>query len=618
MPADLNAARAAYQASPGSLPNYSDDAFVQWWAQNMGSQDISQSPQDFALLTALADNGNHAASQALTAGGYQQQPAGTGTGGGGPLEQQILTTVLPNLLGQINSDTAGFDGNKYFQTYPDVAAAYNGLPAGATPGTKSFQGHDVTANQFAEYHYQTYGQNEGRQAFHTGNSGLSIDLQNQANQAYGNLKDVLKPAIATFNPDGTMTSQLYQSQTKNADQVTADLIASAKTANASQAGALGDSIAKQKAALAAQIATMQGDASQAAADKRAALQDQISQLTAAAAPLAAARTAAAEGQVTGVNLGLEATKDQISADNALGGFKGPSTMTDASLARATIGARNQAAQAVGAASVANATDTRDIGYTGANTGYSIADALASQKQQIGDTGAQGNAALEAALAQGNYSLAAQLAQQIQSNTDTGTKQKANYFDQIFPNSVSAAQALAQLPGQQAQTLQGIIPLGNAGTNNALNMLNWWATGSNNPPTPTATLQQPNNTGNQLSQLGGGLLGSAFQVGNANNWWKTPATDTSGIGGTTSYADFLKNNPNSLAAGGTCWVAREIYGPKDIRWMRFRDWMLTQAPAHFQELYLRAGAKLAEWLRTDGTPEDRASIRSFMDRQITFA
>ena len=36
----------------------------------------------------------------------------------------------------------------------------------------------------------------------------------------------------------------------------------------------------------------------------------------------------------------------------------------------------------------------------------------------------------------------------------------------------------------------------------------------------------------------------------------------------------------------CWVAREVYGKDDPRWLMFRAWLLGDAPAWFRGLYLR--------------------------------
>jgi len=33
----------------------------------------------------------------------------------------------------------------------------------------------------------------------------------------------------------------------------------------------------------------------------------------------------------------------------------------------------------------------------------------------------------------------------------------------------------------------------------------------------------------------------------------------------------------------CWVAREVYGADNPRWLEFRTWLLTQAPAWFRDL-----------------------------------
>ena len=69
------------------------------------------------------------------------------------------------------------------------------------------------------------------------------------------------------------------------------------------------------------------------------------------------------------------------------------------------------------------------------------------------------------------------------------------------------------------------------------------------------------------------------------------------------------------AGGNpfCWVAREVYGVHDPRWLAFRQWMVWQAPAWLQELYLERGEAFAAWLHE--RPTAKAAVRLAMDRMI---
>lgn len=53
----------------------------------------------------------------------------------------------------------------------------------------------------------------------------------------------------------------------------------------------------------------------------------------------------------------------------------------------------------------------------------------------------------------------------------------------------------------------------------------------------------------------------------------------------------------------CWVAREVYGVADPRWMHFREWLLGDAPAWFRQLYICRGEQFAAWVAP------RAGIKS---------
>lgn len=69
------------------------------------------------------------------------------------------------------------------------------------------------------------------------------------------------------------------------------------------------------------------------------------------------------------------------------------------------------------------------------------------------------------------------------------------------------------------------------------------------------------------------------------------------------------NPNF----GICWVAREVYGPEDPRWMLFRAWLLTEAPDFVREAYTAHGEEFATWIADK--PVMKAALRVAMDMVI---
>ena len=60
----------------------------------------------------------------------------------------------------------------------------------------------------------------------------------------------------------------------------------------------------------------------------------------------------------------------------------------------------------------------------------------------------------------------------------------------------------------------------------------------------------------------------------------------------------------------CWVAREVYGPDNPRWLAFREWLLGEAPAWLREGYAAHGERLAAWVRP--RPLAKACLRALMD------
>ena len=64
-------------------------------------------------------------------------------------------------------------------------------------------------------------------------------------------------------------------------------------------------------------------------------------------------------------------------------------------------------------------------------------------------------------------------------------------------------------------------------------------------------------------------------------------------------------------GGLCWVAREVYGEEDGRWVQFRTWLLNDAPKWLLNLYAKHGEWFAGVVRR--VPILKRALRPLMDR-----
>lgn len=63
--------------------------------------------------------------------------------------------------------------------------------------------------------------------------------------------------------------------------------------------------------------------------------------------------------------------------------------------------------------------------------------------------------------------------------------------------------------------------------------------------------------------------------------------------------------------GLCWVAREVYGQDDHRWLQFRHWLTTDAPKWLLKAYAKHGKAFAGVVRK--VPALKRVLRPLMDR-----
>lgn len=110
---------------------------------------------------------------------------------------------------------------------------------------------------------------------------------------------------------------------------------------------------------------------------------------------------------------------------------------------------------------------------------------------------------------------------------------------------------------------------------------------------------------------GGFTGSPYQALQTTN--SALQSSPTGQGSTTE-----KSNPGLLGylsagaglASAICWVAREVYGPADPKWLQFREYMLTIAPKWLLSAYTRHGEALAGVVRRH--PALKRLLRPLMD------
>lgn len=68
--------------------------------------------------------------------------------------------------------------------------------------------------------------------------------------------------------------------------------------------------------------------------------------------------------------------------------------------------------------------------------------------------------------------------------------------------------------------------------------------------------------------------------------------------------------SALAVVAFCWVARAAYGAQNPRWMRFRYYLLTEAPTCVKKAYASYGPRFADWLST--RPRACLFVRGLME------
>jgi len=93
---------------------------------------------------------------------------------------------------------------------------------------------------------------------------------------------------------------------------------------------------------------------------------------------------------------------------------------------------------------------------------------------------------------------------------------------------------------------------------------------------------------------------------------TPQTTTNSMQpGLFNYLQLGAGMVPSLAkAGIICWVAREVYGEDDPKWLQFREWVIGYSPNWFYNAYSKYGERVAKIVAK--VPALKLVIRPYMD------
>ena len=66
----------------------------------------------------------------------------------------------------------------------------------------------------------------------------------------------------------------------------------------------------------------------------------------------------------------------------------------------------------------------------------------------------------------------------------------------------------------------------------------------------------------------------------------------------------------------CWIAREVFGEDNPKWLQFREYLETKAPKWFYDFYLENGEAIAEEIKDK--PEVKSRVRDLMELVLTNA
>ena len=91
------------------------------------------------------------------------------------------------------------------------------------------------------------------------------------------------------------------------------------------------------------------------------------------------------------------------------------------------------------------------------------------------------------------------------------------------------------------------------------------------------------------------------------------TDANNLGGEVYYSAYFKVTQQASGYTGPCWVAREVYGINNRKWLLFRNYLFNESPSWFKNIYIKYGEKFANFI--SNKPLLKSIIKLWMNKKI---
>lgn len=116
--------------------------------------------------------------------------------------------------------------------------------------------------------------------------------------------------------------------------------------------------------------------------------------------------------------------------------------------------------------------------------------------------------------------------------------------------------------------------------------------------------------NPESQVGMGAIYGAYNSQNQYAAGMAQANAAKSAGQMGMFGSILGGGLMGLAM---CWVAREVYGETNPKWLSFRKWMIMDAPSWLFNAYVKYGKQIASFIKDK--PLVKRALRFWMDSKI---
>lgn len=123
------------------------------------------------------------------------------------------------------------------------------------------------------------------------------------------------------------------------------------------------------------------------------------------------------------------------------------------------------------------------------------------------------------------------------------------------------------------------------------------------------------TEKEEGQIGGHIPGEGYWIHSKNEggFQGDAAEMVYKIGNESEKNKDLKDSAQNDSPVDTCWIAREVYGVEDGKWLEFRSWLLNSAPDFIRNSYIKYGQNIAKFIKNK--PILKNIIKVWMDSKI---